>query len=151
MTRNSDGLPDTRNTPRLDLVCSLLLSMEWLLFGSVHFTRPLETAAEIPAFFPYKPAIVVITGVLEVTAGILILFPRTRKAAAAASLALLVAFLPSIIKMMVQDEAMAGFERWQGIMRVFLVPNHLLLGLAAVHLLRSHAATAGTAWRLAGD
>jgi uncharacterized membrane protein len=151
MTRNPDGPLHTWKTPRLDLICSLILSVEWLFFSSMHFTRPAETAAEIPEFFPYKSAIVVISGVIEIAAGILILFPRTRKAAAGVSLALLVAFVPSILKMMVEDGAMAGFEPWQGFMRVVLIPNHVLLGLAAVHLLRSHAATAEPTWRLAGD
>ncbi|HEV7591314.1 MAG TPA: hypothetical protein VGO40_24590 [Longimicrobium sp.] len=140
MGKNSAGPVERRKTPRLDLICSLILSVEWLGFGSLHFLGPKETAAEIPDFIPYKPAIVAVTGVAEVTTGILILVPKTRKAAAVASLALLGAFLPSIFKMLTQDKAMAGFEPLKGIVRVLLVPNHVLLGLAAVHLLRSDAA-----------
>jgi uncharacterized membrane protein len=149
MEKNSVGPVEKQKTPRLDLICSLILSLEWLGFGSLHFFGPGETAAQIPEFFPFKPAIVAITGVAEVTTGILILVPRTRKAAAIASLGLLAAFLPSIFKMLVDDEAMAGFEPLKGIVRVLLVPNHILLGLAAGHLLRSGAATTETA-RLGG-
>jgi uncharacterized membrane protein len=134
---------DEQKTPRVDLVCILVLSIEWVFFGSMHFTRLHETAAEIPDFFhSWKPAIVVVTGMVEVTTGIFVLLRRTRRGAAVTSLVLLAAFVPSIFKMLVSDAAMAGFSPW---MRVILVPNHVVLALAAVHLLQSGAPTTGTA------
>jgi uncharacterized membrane protein len=124
-------------TPRLDLICILALSVEWLYFGSYHFTMRHATEAQIPGFLPWKSHITVVTGIVEVTTGILILLRRTRRIAAYSSLALLVAFVPSIYIMLIDDHAMMGFVPYVSVVRAILVPNHVLLVLAAIHLLQS--------------
>lgn len=134
-----------KETPRVDLICILFLSIEFIFFGSMHFTRLSQTVQEIPDCFPYKISIAVITGMFEVVAGILILIPRTRKLAAWILLGLLVAFLPAIFKILADKKAMDAFEPWQNLVRVLLMPNQVVLGLAAVHLLRSNTTTARTA------
>ena len=76
-----------------------------------------------------------VIGMIEVTTGILILLPKTRKAATLISLVLLFLFLPSIYHMLVSDTAFPdSTEAWRNFVRVLLVPNHVFLALCAVNL-----------------
>ncbi|HTW22589.1 MAG TPA: hypothetical protein VMD78_03265 [Candidatus Baltobacteraceae bacterium] len=117
-------------------LCILALAIEWIFFGSLHFTFRQGTLAEVPPCIPFKILVVGVTGMVEVATGILILFPKMRKFAAATSLVLLVLFLPSIYRMLVVDDAMK-LGAWTNFVRVLLVPNHVFLILCAVYLWRS--------------
>lgn len=122
--------------PHLGKLAALALAVEWIFFGSLHFTRRELTEVQIPDFIPFKTAIVGITGMIEVATGILILLPKTRKWAAFVSLVLLVLFLPAIHKLLVNDAAISSLGAWRDFWRVLLVPNHVFLALCAIHLLR---------------
>lgn len=113
-----------------------VLAVEWILFGSLHFTARLQTEAQIPPGFPWPTFIAVVTGMIEVTVGILLLITRTRKYAAIASLVLLAAFLPSIYRMLAYDHALQINPAWRDTARVLLVPNHVFMALCAVYLIR---------------
>jgi uncharacterized membrane protein len=123
-----------QETPRLDLICILALSVEWIGFGSSHFALHQLAEVEIPPFIPYQAFIIIVTGMAEVTTGILILLPRTRKWAAITSLVLLFLFLPSIYYMLAADAALPFAAYFRNFVRVLLVPNHVLLALCAIHL-----------------
>ena len=126
-----------RSTPRINLICILALSLEWLVFGSCHFAFHEKTITQIPPYFPLKSFIVVFTGIVEVVTGILILLPSTRKWAALMSLVLLVVFIPSIVHLLIDDTAIESFGLDSRVMRGILVPNHVFLFLCALHLWRS--------------
>ncbi len=115
-------------------LCILALAVEWIVFGSCHFTFRPQTEAEILLFIPYKTFIATVTGMVEVATGILILLPKTRKWAALTSLVLLFLFLPSIYHMLANDSAISGSQTWRDFVRVLLVPNHVFLTLCAIHL-----------------
>lgn len=126
-----------RESLRVYRLSVFVLAVEWILFGSMHFTARLQTEAQIPPGLQWKTFIAVVTGMIEVTVGILLLVTRTRRYAAVATLVLLVAFLPSIYRMLAYDEAMVGVSpEWRNFARVLLVPNHVFMALCAIYLYR---------------
>jgi len=125
-----------RQSLRVHRLSVFVLSVEWIVFGSCHFTFLAETIAEIPPWIPFKTFIAITVGMAEVATGILILIPRTRKWAAIASLVLLTIFLPSIYRMLSVDAAIPGTPESRNFVRVLLVPNHVFMALCAIYLLR---------------
>jgi uncharacterized membrane protein len=79
-------VPEQR-TPLVDHLCIFALSFQWIVFGSLHFSDAPKTIIELPDYIPFKMFVVIISGMIELTTGILILLPETRKWAAATSLA----------------------------------------------------------------
>ena len=81
-------MADQARDRSFDRIAILVLSIEWIVFGSMHFSSIEETVAQIPFSFwdRIKPHLAVITGIAEVATGVLILVPELRKWAAAASL-----------------------------------------------------------------
>ena len=150
MTGN-DPVPDPR-TPRVDHVCIGLLAIEWIFFGSLHFADVESTRAEIRDFIPhgFTTSIVIITGMIEVATGILILLPAFRKGAAGVSLLLLLNFLPAIYSMLANDGAMPFHPAFRTLIRVLLIPNHVMLALCAIHLWRVDTSYIGPAQVLEG-
>jgi uncharacterized membrane protein len=78
LTKSGDG-----PTPNFDRLCVCFLAFDWIFFGSMHFAMHDATVRQIPDlcfakwayWIPMKSALVVITGILEVSTGILILVP----------------------------------------------------------------------------
>lgn len=114
-----------------------VLAVEWIFFGSMHFTDLKATIAQIPGFIPASSLtfVAVATGMIEVTTGILILMRKTRPAAAWMTLGLLTAFLASIYKMLSHPDV-PYFGTADGFVRVLLVPNHIFMALCAIYLLK---------------
>ena len=121
-------------TSRVNQLSIFMLAVEWVFFGSCHFTFPEATIAEIPHSIPFKPFIVATTGMIEVATGILILLPKTRKWAALTSLVLLFLYLPAVYHMLVFNSAISDTEAWRDVVRVLLVPNNVFLALCAIHI-----------------
>ncbi len=131
-----------QETPRVSQLCILVLAVEWLFFGSTHFTFRELAEAQIPSFFPFKTFIAITTGMAEVVIGILILLPRTRRWAALASIVLLILYLPAVYNILANDAAIPGSVVWRNLWRITVVPNNVMLVLCALHLWRSTAASA---------
>lgn len=72
--------------------------------GVWHFVRPGFYRSIIPPMFPAPAALVVISGVAEIVAGIGVLVPRLRRLAGWGLIALLVAVYPANIYMAVAPE-----------------------------------------------
>lgn len=123
-----------RETPYFDRFCIVFLSLEWIVFGSMHFSFHRETALQIPDYFPWKPTVVIVTGMLEVATGILILVPRFRKWAALSSLILLVLLMPAVYNILANEAALEGSSVWRTTFRLLLLPNNILLALCSIHL-----------------
>jgi uncharacterized membrane protein len=119
-------------------LCILTLAIEWILFGSMHFSEPAMTIAQLPDYFPAatKLPIVIVSGIAEVAVGILILVPEMRKIAATGSLVLLVLLLPAMYEILASgvDPVKAG--QIPGWLRVGLLPNNIFLAICSVHLRR---------------
>jgi len=124
----------------LTRLCILVLAVEWLFFGSCHFTFREATEAQLPGFIPFKTFVVVSTGMIEVATGTLILLPKTRRWAARTSIVLLILFLPAVYNILAHDEAIRGSMAWRNFFRLILVPNHVLLALSAIHLWHARGA-----------
>jgi uncharacterized membrane protein len=69
----------TDETARVTRFSVALLSIEWILFDSWHFAIKGLTEAELPKWFPLRPQIVTVSGMIEVAIGILILLPATTR------------------------------------------------------------------------
>ena len=102
----------------------------------MHFSFHDATVAQIPEFIPEKSVIAVITGMLEVTIGILILVPSTRRWAAMSSLILLVLYIPAVYHILANDSALKGMEppAARTLFRLLLMPNNIFLALCSIHL-----------------
>lgn len=131
-----------QETPRVSQVAILVLAVEWLFFGSCHFTFRELAEAQVPDFIPFKTFVAITTGMAEVVIGILLLLPSTRRWAALASLVLLGLFLPAVYNILANDSAIPGSVAWRNLWRVTVVPNNVMLVLFALHLWRSPGAVA---------
>ncbi len=125
-----------RQSLRVYQLSILVLAVEWILFGSAHFTFRAETVLQIPEVLPFKTFIAITTGMLEVVTGILLLFRRTRKWAAIASLVMLCTYLWPIYRMLAYDYVIPGSAAFRNSTRVLLVPNHVFMALCALYLAR---------------
>jgi uncharacterized membrane protein YphA (DoxX/SURF4 family) len=120
-------------TPRFDRLCVVFLAIEWIVFGSMHFSLQAETIRQMPQWLPAKPALAVLTGILEVATGIMILVPEVRRWAALSSLVLLVLLLPAVVQIL----AGGGYnEGWRVAFRTLLLPNNIFMALCSYHLWR---------------
>jgi len=71
----------------------------YVVAGVLHFVVPELYAQIIPPFLPAPLALVYLSGVAEIACGIGVLLPRTRRYAAWATIALLIAIFPANVYM----------------------------------------------------
>ena len=119
-----------------DRIAILVLAIEWVVFGSMHFTYDVETAAQIPDWIPFRHDVAIVTGILEVSTGVLILLPSLRKWAALSSLLLLALLVPAMYKILSNPEATASLGPAASVFQVLLLPNNIFMAICAVHLWR---------------
>jgi uncharacterized membrane protein len=124
-----------------DRLSIVVLSIQWIVFGSMHFSLRDETIRMIPDWIPDKPMVATVTGMVEVATGILLLVPQTRRWAAFASLSLLVLYIPAVYHILENDRALWGNGIFQTAFRVGLMPNNIFLGICSVHLLQNPGAS----------
>lgn len=120
-----------------DRIAILVLAIEWVLFGSMHFSDIPATKAMIPfGSDAFKHHVAVVTGILEVGTGILILVPAFRRWAAAASIGLLILLIPAMYEILQNPESVGKLNEWATPFRVLLLPNNIFLAICSVHLWR---------------
>jgi uncharacterized membrane protein len=73
------------------------IALAFLIGGSLHFIATDAEARLIPAFFPWRRGLVVVSGVAEIVGALGLLHPRTRRPATYGLAALLVAVYPANI------------------------------------------------------
>jgi uncharacterized membrane protein len=76
------------------LILSVLLGLFMLYGGVNHLLKPVFYLPFVPAFLPFREAIVILSGVLEVVLGAAVLVPKSRYYAALSIMALMIIFLP---------------------------------------------------------
>jgi uncharacterized membrane protein len=76
-----------------------LMGPLYVVAGVLHFVVPELYAQIIPPFLPAPLALVYLSGVAEIACGIGVVLPRTRRYAAWATIALLVAIFPANVYM----------------------------------------------------
>jgi uncharacterized membrane protein len=124
-----------------DRLSILFLSIEWIVFGSMHFSLHDETVRMIPNWIPAKSMVATVTGMIEVAIGILVLVPQARRWAASASLVLLALYIPAVYHILASDEALSGDAFLQTVVRVVVIPNNIFLAICSVHLLQNPGAS----------
>ena len=73
----------------------VLVALPLLASGPLHFIRTALLATIIPPFFPYRPQLVLLTGVLELAGAIGLLWPRFTRPASACLAFLMIAIFPA--------------------------------------------------------
>ncbi len=81
------------------MIGRVLLSILFMVAGSLHFIAPRLYLRIIPPYLPAPLALVYISGAAEILGGAGLLIPSTRQAAAWGLIALLIAVLPANIYM----------------------------------------------------
>jgi len=76
-----------------------LMGLGYVVAGVLHFVVPELYAQIIPPILPAPLALVYLSGVAEIACGVGVLIPRTRRYAAWATIALLVAIFPANVYM----------------------------------------------------
>ena len=131
-------MPTQTRTPLLDRICVFFIAIDWIYFGSLHFAMHAATRAMMPPWLPFPDLLVVLTGIAEVTTGILVCYPRMRRASAVASLTLLVLLIPAVVHILSDPNALPWPQAdWRAqAWRLLGVPHNILLGICSVHLLQ---------------
>ena len=115
---------------------SLLIQVGFYLFaGFNHFRDPEFYYGLIPDYLGDKEFINVSSGVIEMILAIGLLVPRTRKIAASAIIAMLIAFIPSHVYFIQIGSCIEGglcVSEWIGWFRLIIV-HPLLIFWALVH------------------
>ena len=119
------------------LVCVVLLCFDWIIPGSMHFIFMDATVAQVPSYIPFKEAVVIVTGVVEIACGTLVLVPRTRPFAALISLGLVIAYIPAVYHILSSNAGLPSFPAIRSFFHALLVPHNVLLALASIYLLRA--------------
>ena len=109
------------NKKRLSLLGMCLL---YVAAGINHFIHPIFYLKIMPSYFPIPLELVYISGICEILLGLLLLFPKTRKAACWLIIAMLIAFLPVHIQMVIDNYRTLGLLFW---ISVFRVPLQFIL------------------------
>jgi len=125
-------------TPIFDRFCVIFLAVDWIVFGSLHFTMHAATLNMIPSWLPFRDSAVVITGIAEVTTGVLVNYARLRRGAALASLFLLILLIPAVVHILADPTTLPWPETaWQAqAWRLLGVPHNVFLAICSIHLLR---------------
>lgn len=87
-----------------------VMAPAYVVAGVLHFVVPELYVQIIPPFFPAPLALVYLSGLAEIAVGIGLLLPRTRRYAAWATVALLVAIFPANIYMATSGVVIEGLS-----------------------------------------
>jgi len=82
----------------------------YVVAGVLHFVVPDLYVQIVPPIFPAALALVYLSGVAEIAVGIGLLLPRTRRVAAWATIALLIAIFPANVYMATSDVVVEGLN-----------------------------------------
>jgi uncharacterized membrane protein len=89
---------------------SIGMGLAFLMFGVGHFLATDQMTMLFPEWVPLKREIVLVTGVMELIAGIALFIPQYRKLAGWAVIAMLAAFLPANIYGALERVPFGGHE-----------------------------------------
>ncbi|GAC1593927.1 MAG: DoxX family protein [Candidatus Velthaea sp.] len=120
----AEGVRMTRRSLK-ETIPRVLAAALFLFTGTQHFLKPAIFVAIVPPMLPAPGALVAISGAAEISGGLGLLFPQTRRIAVYGLIALLLAVFPANIYMAVAHEKFASFAPlWLLIARL---PLQLLL------------------------
>jgi len=93
---------------RLKLPLLYVMGPMYVVAGVLHFVVPELYVQIVPPVFPAALALVYLSGLAEIAVGIGLLFPRTRRYGAWATVALLVAIFPANVYMATHGVVIEG-------------------------------------------
>ena len=85
-----------------------LLITGYLIAGTNHFVNPGTYIPIIPRYIPYPKLMNILSGGFELLFALMLIFPKTRPAAAWGIVLMLAAFLPVHIQMLIDSPFMLG-------------------------------------------
>lgn len=130
-------MADQERDRSFDRIAILALSIEWILFGSMHFSDIETTKAMIPfGSDGFKHHAAVITGIFEVATGILVLVTPFRRWAALSSIGLLLLLTPAMYEILQNPSSVSSLGAWATPFRVALLPNNIFMAICSIHLWR---------------
>ncbi|MCH7747528.1 MAG: DoxX family membrane protein [Acidobacteria bacterium] len=91
----------------IKLVLKVLMTVFYVYAGVNHFLDPAFYLDIMPPYMPAHSAAVALSGVAEVLLGILLLWPRSQRLAAWGVIAMLIAYLPVHVHMLVHSDLYA--------------------------------------------
>lgn len=103
-----------------------LLGVAFIFAGLLHFGNPDFYVGIMPPYFPYPEELVAISGVCEIVAGILVMFPATARVGAWAVIAVLLGVFPANVHMALNP------HEFDQVSRAFLYMRLPLQALALV-------------------
>jgi uncharacterized membrane protein len=103
------------------------MGLFYIWAGTAHFLRPDYYLVMMPPYLPWHYALVILSGVAEVTCGIGVLIPQTRRLAAWATIALLIAVFPANIHVAMNDIPVFGATEGAGPIGYVRLPLQLVL------------------------
>jgi len=121
-----------------------VMAPAYVVAGVLHFVVPELYAQIVPPIFPAALALVYLSGLAEIAVGIGLLIPRTRRRAAWATVALLVAIFPANVYMATHGvviEGMPGGGDPSAVVRWGRLPLQAVLILLALWYTRPPTAT----------
>ncbi|MBW4890974.1 DoxX family protein [Mucilaginibacter sp. HMF5004] len=86
----------------------VILVLFYLLAGMNHFRMPGTYVRIIPSYLPNPALLNILSGICEIVFAVLYIFPATRQLAAWGIMAMLIAFLPVHIDMILHAPVMLG-------------------------------------------
>ena len=93
------------------------LAFIFIISGIFHFIKPRLYGKVIPPYLPYHQALVVISGIAEITAGVGLCLFNSHRMAAWAIIGMLIIFLPIHINMLLDEKANLKLPKWFLILR----------------------------------
>ncbi|SFP47911.1 Uncharacterized membrane protein [Geodermatophilus dictyosporus] len=102
--------------PRTEDAAAWALAALMVGSGVTHFTRPGYYRGLVPSWLPARSALVAVSGLADVVAGVLVAVPATRAAGARATAALITTYLPAHLEpLRHRRTAQRAFDRPAGV------------------------------------
>jgi uncharacterized membrane protein len=98
----------TGTVPRVERQLLYLMGSMYVVAGALHFVVPELYVQIVPPVFPARLALVYLSGIAEIAVGVGVLLPRTRRLAAWATVAVLVAVFPANVYMATHGVVVEG-------------------------------------------
>ncbi len=97
-----------------------ILSFIFIVAGVFHWIRPKAFMRIMPLYLPYRKALVYLSGVFEILAGVGVLFTQTKTIATWAILIMLILFFPVHIHMLINKKAGLNLPKSILVLRLLL-------------------------------
>jgi uncharacterized membrane protein len=110
-------------------VLRVVIALPLLASAPLHFARTALYASIIPPFFPYRPQLVLLTGVLELAGAVGLLLPKFQRASSACVALLMIVIFPANVY--AANQTIAGLHMPSVPIRTAMQVVYILLTLIA--------------------